>query len=207
VIWLVRFLEAWCDKEQLLERAKSQIGALAKPEYSPKAAYYYAEALAQTGKLDWESEYELTCKTREFLELRDKNLARELSPSDLELFEQVGNFIDKEKYEQAKKLLLQIKQPDGAVYLSLASCYGLSKNFAEAEHYLLMAIEKGGEIEVISWGLLGNLYHTEFKDYLKAEHYYLMAIGKGNKWAMFNLAWLYHTYPTDRYCGDSMNSS
>ncbi|OQW93770.1 MAG: hypothetical protein BWK79_09410 [Beggiatoa sp. IS2] len=217
VIWLVRFLEAWYDKGQLMERAKLHIRAMQNnPEYSPKAAYLYAEAYKETGMLGWELEHELTRETREFLDLRDKSLARELSPADQELFGRAEDLFNKGEYEQAKALLLQIRQPEGKVYFGLGACFQGLKDSAESERYYLMAVEKEyipgifnrfsldknqqresyllmaiDKGNVFATFILASLYKHDLKDYCKAERYYLMSIDKGHSWVICNLAELY----------------
>ena len=47
VLWLTRFLEEWCDKEELAQRAQSHVKALQKNSVYEPCAYYMTEALAQ----------------------------------------------------------------------------------------------------------------------------------------------------------------
>jgi len=220
VIWLVRFLEAWYDQKRLIERAKIHIQALEKSDYSPKAAFYFAEALAQTGKLGWDLENTLKRETRKYLDLCDQSLALELLPADQELFNQAEKLYDAKEYEQARQLFLQIRQPDGKVYFRLGFCHYKLDNISESICCYLTAIEKGyipylfrfqnnsrqaeyyysiavdkGNVEAMF--KLAFLYHHELQDYNEAEHYYLKAIDKGHQQAMFNLALLYENDAKD----------
>lgn len=188
VIWLVRFLESWYNQEELVQRAQKQIRVLKQGDYHPKGAFVFAEALARTGKLDMETEHELKNTTRKYLAETDKNLLAELSPSDKELFEEgMESYWDKE-YENATKLLLQVKNQNEDIYLRLVSSFYELKQYDKAEQYYLKTVEKG---DVGAINALGVLYQNELNKYQKAEQYYLMAVAKEHVGAMFNLGVLY----------------
>jgi len=187
VIWLVRFLESWYDKDELIHRAKRHIDALCKGDYHPKGAYYLTEALAWTGKLDRELEHELICETREFLEEKDVNLVSELSQSDKELLDKYKRCFNEKNYSECLGLLLTIKNRE-SVYNNFGIVYYELKEHREAEEYWLMAVEKG---DADAMRNLGVLYHNEFKDKKKAEEYWLMAVEKGHADAMTYLGILY----------------
>jgi len=189
VIWLVRFLESWYSKEELVQRAKRQIEVLSQGDYYPKAAFIFTEALAGTAKLDMETEHELKSVTRKFLAEKDKSLLAELSPSDKDLYEAGMEYYWNEKYEKAVKLFLQIKNENEEIYFRLAYSFDELKQYEKAEKYYLRAVEKE---HVYAMYNLGNLYHNELKDYQKAEQYYLMAVEKEEVYAMNNLGILYH---------------
>lgn len=106
VLWLVRFLKSWYSKDELVQRAKRQIQALERGSYYPKAAYYYAEALAQTAKLDMDIEHELLSTTRKYLEQKDESLALNLSQSDKDLFQKGEEYYGNAEYENALNLFL-----------------------------------------------------------------------------------------------------
>jgi len=69
-----------------------------------------------------------------------------------------------------------------------ALLYEQQGKLERAEHYYLMAVEKG---DLDAMCNLAILYHQQGKLEL-AEHYYLMAAEKGDAGAMCNLAILYH---------------
>ncbi|MGE0086935.1 MAG: hypothetical protein AB7S75_21230 [Desulfococcaceae bacterium] len=187
VIWLVRFLESWYDKEELIDRAKRHIDALSKGNYNPKGAYYMTEALAWTGKLDMDVEHELKVQTRKFLEGKNESLLADLSPSDKELFNNCLKYYDKKEYHEALNILSKIKYQEG-VYHNYGLIYEALKDTEKAEKYWLMAAEKGYEEAMVN---LGILYTDVFKNYEKAEKYWLMAAEKDYGCAMFNLGQLY----------------
>ena len=51
VLWLVRFLEEWCDEEELLRRANKFLESLKVGNYEQRAAYLVSEALAHTRQI------------------------------------------------------------------------------------------------------------------------------------------------------------
>lgn len=60
VLWLIRFLEQWCDEEQLSKRSDSLMRAFNKGEYNPKGALEYAQkAYQESPHFAWG--YNLAC--------------------------------------------------------------------------------------------------------------------------------------------------
>jgi len=188
VLWLVRFLEAWYDREQLAQRAQRQIEALQTGEYHPKAARYMAEAMAYTGYLDEDTEHELLQSTKAFLREKDESLLAGLPESDKILVEKTLSLIEGQNYRQAIDTLLKIKQTNEGVHIVLGECFKQLKDFSKAEQYYLMAVEKDHASAMNNLAVLYEEYH---QDYAKAKQYYLMAVEKDDTNAMLNLALLY----------------
>ncbi len=69
VKWLVKFLEVWCSREQLTERAGKHIQRLGAQtcRMHEKYAFYFSEALAEAG-LDTDMQHDLIGKTRGYLQ-------------------------------------------------------------------------------------------------------------------------------------------
>nr|MCU0391754.1 NACHT domain-containing protein [Thermoflexibacter sp.] len=184
--WFTRFLETWASPQELRERATKLIDSMEKGTYHAKGAYYFAEAMLQTKVLGFHEEYDLYKSARTFLEKQNPSLVSELS------------LVNKEVYEQAKKCYEETQDLTQALaffeeipereYL-LGRFYDIELDFAKAEQYYLLAIEKG-EYQYAPYNL-AYLYHSEFKDFTKAESYYLLAIEKGDVDAPYNLAFLY----------------
>jgi len=187
VIWLVRFLESWYDKDELIHRAKRHIDALCKGDYHPKGAYYLTEALAWTGKLDMDVEHELIIQTRKFLEGKNESLLADLSSSDKELVEKCHQYGDKGEYDECLDLLLKVKNRE-KIYTLLGIVYFCLKKHEESEKYCLMAVENG---DSYAMALIGCLYEKEFKNTAKAEKYYSMAVKKGDDKVMDMLGEMY----------------
>jgi DNA-binding transcriptional regulator GbsR (MarR family)/GTPase SAR1 family protein len=83
VLWLVHFLESWCSREELTDRAKQHINSLKTGNLSEKFAFYMAEALARTG-INMDVQGEMIITARAYLERKNSTLADELSDSTLE---------------------------------------------------------------------------------------------------------------------------
>jgi len=194
VVWLVRFLQSWYDADSLKQRAQKHIQSIQSGYYYPKAAYYFAEAMAGTGQLDEDTQHELLQETKAFLADKDEELMLALSPSDKELYKQAMSFFDNKNYQQAILLLLKIKQQNEIVCFYLGYSYYEIGNYAKAEQYYLIAVEKDN---IKAANNLALLYQTQKQDYAKAEQYYLMAVAKGHVNAMTNLANLYKTQKQD----------
>jgi len=84
VIWLVRFLEEWCDEAELVARSQQHISMLRAGNYDIKGAYLLSEALAATKSLPADSQDELLKVTRDFLKENNSEYAEYLSKSDLD---------------------------------------------------------------------------------------------------------------------------
>ncbi|MBF0275087.1 MAG: hypothetical protein HQK84_07630 [Nitrospinae bacterium] len=187
VEWLVRFLQSWFSQEELVVRAKKHVKSMEKKSHHPQHAYFMAEALSRAG-LPRKEEHYLKEMTREYLTIHDKNLAKELSPSDKELWEKASKYYFEEDWQASLKILEKISNKDGLFYGAMGELYAELKKRDKAEACLKKAIVKGN-VEAISY--LGWLHHAEYKDFVQAEKYYLMAIEKGNTIAMNNLGVIY----------------
>ena len=186
VLWLVRFMEEWCSREELIDRAKKHIEALSRKEFHVQHAFYMTEALSRTS-LPMKLQDELIEKTKEFLGKKDKRLLKELSKSDLKLLDEAKSYVTNNDFNKCLAKLNQIKDKE-----SISSIYALVyhlglKEYDKAEKYYLKAIEKGNVDALFN---IGNLYSDQ-KEYDKAEKYYLKAIEKGNVDALFNIGNLY----------------
>jgi TPR repeat protein/nucleoside-triphosphatase THEP1 len=186
VLWLVRFMQEWCSREELIDRAKKHIEALSRKEFHAKHAFYMTEALSKTS-LPMKLQDELIEKTKEFLGKKDKRLLKELSKSDLKLLNESENYFNKKEFNKCLAKLNEIKDKESiSFYYALVYHRGL-KEYGKAEEYYLKAIEEGNVDALLN---LGYLY-SEQKEYGKAEKYYLKAIEKGDEYALFNLGNLY----------------
>jgi TPR repeat protein/DNA-binding transcriptional regulator GbsR (MarR family)/nucleoside-triphosphatase THEP1 len=186
VLWLVKFMQEWCSKKELIDRAKRHIQALGREDYYAGHAYIMAEALAKTG-LPADIEHELLAKTREFLSKKDKALMKELSKSDQELYEDAGTYYTSQDIKGCLRTLDKIKNRIAVVLYAYGLAYFKLGNYKEAEKHYLSASEKGYV------GAMNNLatMYAEQKEYSKAEKLYVKAIAKGDTNAMGNLANMY----------------
>jgi TPR repeat protein/DNA-binding transcriptional ArsR family regulator len=188
VQWLVHFLQEWCSREELFDRTRKHIDALKKGKLYPKHALYFSEALAATS-ISEGLQHEVITRAREFLEKTDTTLLKELSKSDLELFEEADKFYKNGEFLKALSKLEDIQNKNGIVFYDIAFLSQTEiKDYQKAEEYYQMAVEKG---HTDAMNNLALLYHSEYKDYQNAEKYYRMAVAKGDTKAMYNLALLY----------------
>ncbi len=88
VIWLVRFLEEWCDETELVVRTERHISQLRAGDYDIRGAYLMSEALASTQSLPTKNQDELLKVTRNFLKENNSEYARYLSEPDLKKLEE-----------------------------------------------------------------------------------------------------------------------
>lgn len=74
VLWLIRFLEQWCDEDQLSKRSDTLMRAFNKGEYNPKGAYYLSTALhfAETHDLNKRHELLWNDEIKQSKELTEK---------------------------------------------------------------------------------------------------------------------------------------
>jgi len=187
VLWLVRFLEEWCDEGDLVARTQKHIHALKNGKYNIKRAYYLSEALASTKSLPAKEQDQLIKATRKFLRDKNSEFAEHLSDSDLELFEKARKFYDKNDYKNALIFLMKMKEKD---FFRIAYCHSELNDIINAEKFYLLAIERDNVNALYN---LGCLYDNNINDFKKAEKFYLKAIKMGNDVeAMNNLAILYY---------------
>jgi TPR repeat protein/DNA-binding transcriptional regulator GbsR (MarR family) len=188
VLWLVRFLENWCNKEELIDRAERHVQALRKGIMYEKHALFMTEALSRTG-LPEDLQYEMIQETRRLLSVKNSDLLEELSKSDKELYNSFAHYYTEKDYSNALKNLLEIRNKTGFVLGMTGFLYELHlKDFQKAEQYYLEAINKDYTGMISN---LASLYEIEFQDMKKAEKYYLLAFKTGNTNAIYRLALLY----------------
>ena len=189
IIWLTRFFEEWCDKDELTKRTKKHINALKSGDYDTSAAFYMTQAFANTKHIDTELQHELLEITREYVAKKGAtDLAEMLQKSDLSLAEEAEALYEtNEDYKNILKRLLEVTE-NNQNNNKIAYCYNKLKDYKKAEKYFLKAIDAGNNNALFNLGLL---YDDKLKDYAKAEKYYLKAIDAGDNEALNNLAILY----------------
>ncbi len=186
VIWLVRFLEEWCDEVEITERAKQHLHSLEKGNYDPQAALHLSEALAFTKHLPQDIQHELLESTRVYLEKHTKDLSEKLSASDLSLHQKATSLLENKEYTDAIIVLQKMRKSD---YLNLAYAYETGLNdYQQAEKYYLKAIKEN--VQDADY-LLASMYHKQANKFRKAEALYKQAIDGGSGKAAFALGTLY----------------
>ncbi|MEM9824529.1 MAG: tetratricopeptide repeat protein, partial [Bacteroidota bacterium] len=219
VQWLMRFLEDWCDTNELIERANKHVKGLQKGNYNQRAAYLFSEAIASTRHLPKEEQHELLQSTRSFLSENNSRYLQQLSRSDIELQQQSRQAFRSGQYQIAINYLLKMRAKD---FFQIGYIYQKRlRDFKLAENYYKKAAGKGHVAAMNNLGILYEyhlqapdqakqmydlasqnnnskatynlalLHKKHYQNYKQAEQYYLLAIQQGAKDAHFNLANLY----------------
>jgi len=213
--WLVRFLEIWCDEQELAGRAERHLGMLQEGKLEPRHALLWSQALAQSLR-DPDLQQRVLDTTRELL----PQVSESLPESDYSLFGKADEAYARGDLKGAFKYIQPLADkgyPDAMFKTALL--YEQQGKLERAEHYYLMASEKGNASAMYNLAILykeqGNLEQAghfylmaaekddanamnnlavlyQGQDNLEqAEHYYLMAVVKDHPTAMFNVACLY----------------
>ena len=190
LIWLTRFFELWCSKDELTERAKVFHKALSQTS-SPRGAMIYASALINSDKLGFKEREELYNKTRLHLEQNGySDLVKELSDLDGDDYLQQGmDLLESGELEEAETYLKKaIKGGNKYAFFALGYLFVKLKRYEEAEANYRLAIEYG---YTEAYNNLGYLLH-ELKRYEEAEANYRLALEHGNTKVYFNLGVLFN---------------
>lgn len=192
VIWLVRFLEEWCDEEELVKRAEQHVKGLEKGQFNQRSAFLLSEALSSTRHLPKETQHELLTSTRDFLNKNGSHYLQKISASDIELQEKSEEALRQKQYTPALNFLLKMKEKN---HFQIAQIYqkGL-KDFQLAKKHYVTAIQKGSAAAMNN---LAILYEYHFKDLKKAKELYQKALDHNNQQASYNLALLYKNSEQD----------
>lgn len=183
--WLVRFLEEWCDKKELIERTNQHINLLENGEYDVNGAYYLTEALASTKSLPPKSQDKLIKVAREFLKGKNSKLADDLSESLIELLEKVEQSFKEKEYKTALRYLKRLERRDSFLE---GLCHYALEQYTEAEECFVQSANEGNPHAMHQ---LGIIYSKELDDASKAEKYLLDSIKGGFDRAYVELVRLY----------------
>jgi len=114
VEWLIRFLESWCTKEEIAERAIKFINRVQKGELSPSNVLYMGEALSFLG-INTQIESKLKEEAKKYLESVSSEFKNELSKTDTEIIEEVSKLLNNYNYSDALKLLRKSKKGNATI--------------------------------------------------------------------------------------------
>jgi hypothetical protein len=191
VKWLVEFLQEWCDKKNLEDRAQKHIKALQKGLIKENQAMYLTKALAACPLLDRELQDKIFKAMRMYISQKESGNVETLQCSDIELKEIAYNLYIQKKEEESFYYIDKIRIKTTDELRALGAFYGFKRHLPiKAEAYYKKA-EEMGDVDAIE--SLGLLYHRELKDKEKAERYYKLAIKKGCTTSIYYLAYLYHS--------------
>jgi TPR repeat protein/DNA-binding transcriptional ArsR family regulator len=186
VEWLVKFLESWCNPDELKNRAERLIASLKTGGTQEYHAYHLSESLCYAG-LDMDTENELKQATRDFLMEQGSSLCNEVSPSNKERFEKARALYESGKFEESLKVLGECRVKDDRILRFKAGIYYHLNQYENAIQSI-SDIQERGKSDLYH---LGWIYCTQ-KKYKAAEKQYRLAIKKGSVEALNNLANLYN---------------
>ena len=189
VLWLVKFLESWCSKDELIQRAKFHIEILKEGNVLERYAFYMTEALSST-EIPRDIQDEMIKTARDYFIQKDSTFINKLSASENELYAEAFIHLINGEYKNALNKFLRIEDKHPVVYLILGNLFESQfKNFEKAEEYYLKAVESN------DWDVIYNLPFlwetTDFSDIKRANKYYRLFIKRGQINAMGRLAFLY----------------
>jgi DNA-binding transcriptional regulator GbsR (MarR family) len=98
--WLVRFLETWCDEQELAERAERHLGALREGKLEARHALLWSQALAESLR-DLDLQQRLLDTTRELL----PQVSESLPESNYSLFAKADDAFERRDLKNAIKYI------------------------------------------------------------------------------------------------------
>ncbi len=194
VLWLIRFLEAWCDEDQLSKRAGSLRKAMLKGTYHPKGAYDFSTALYHAEKHDLDSRYELAKQTQRFMESKDASLHERLNQSDMAIFKKGMDCLKRKDVEGAYQEFLKIKEKEAQDYLVLCALCRHRGEMELYEQYYQKALELKAEHPD---RVIGDVFCDYLEEYETAKEFYSKALYEGDKKAQRRLGRLHDFFLSD----------
>ncbi|NVO08764.1 MAG: SEL1-like repeat protein [Bacteroidales bacterium] len=202
VLWLIKFLTAWCSGKELNDMITKQIECMRSGTYSENAAYYKTLALSDIDGVEEYKKITLISETAKFLKSKNRvdrvnNLEKLIESKGTDsIVNSALELLKISEYEQAESLLLKASsQGDIGSMFNLGLLYEMmNKDYKKAEEYYLKAIEHG---DINSMYNLARLNQEVKKDYENTEKYYLMAAEHGHDFSLNNLALFYYEIKHD----------
>ncbi len=193
VLWLVRFLETWCTKQELQLQAEEQVKALRLGNYSRQAAYLKTMALYHVEGIESWQKLQLLEHAEVYLnDLSEEAHARTIGKAK-------KNELDKWVNEIMEHLKLnrKLEVDEGflnanndsklyIIYSVLSKSYKMGASILLIEELLKVGVQLG---EVVCMEVMGVFYHS--LNPVEAKKYYLMAIERGSEDTIIGLALLY----------------
>ncbi len=152
VIWLVRFLESWCSKEELENRISSHIDFLQTGEYDQEAASLLGEAYLACKSITVDLKKELLNNSLQFL---PKELTQGMNITNSDLFKTAFEYYKNKEYDKAIKYALEIE--GNRAFEFLTENYYRLGDFENALKYADKILETSDEGE--DFGVRGAILH------------------------------------------------
>ena len=188
VIWLVRFLESWCSKEELENRISSYIHLLKEGEYDNEAVALLGEAYLGCKSINVEMKKQLILESKELL---PSNLTKGMSIDDIELLKKAIDLYDEQLYLEAINYALDISKKDNHVNSFITNAYFQMDDDLNALKYSEKVLENGSN-EGSNYSIHGSILYR-LGEYKQAVKYLLDAIDKGADETHLKLGHIYLT--------------
>lgn len=193
VLWLVRFLEEWCSKDELEDKAKNHIECAKKGTLHSKGGVFMAEALSALLK-DSKLQHELLKETKNSLRQNVKDIDKKLSESDLELKDKFLNSSDNKEYEKSLKYLKKVQYKDATVYSLMGYLNFILNNHQLSLENYMEAVNNGCNDSRVSLATIYYDYNFNKKESLKLinEYYKLRAENDDLDFVFISLIYLWN---------------
>ncbi|MGH8551920.1 MAG: hypothetical protein ACRESZ_11100 [Methylococcales bacterium] len=143
-MWLVRFLEMWCDREELAQRARKHIETLQNGEFDKDQALILSQVYARTVD-DLALQSQLLDETIKSL---GRGVAESLPESDYQLFSDAKTAMDNQDFGRVVEYLKPLEKKYQRSRDILAGLSAANEQVREAEIVFLTRIEQE---EPYSW--------------------------------------------------------
>ncbi|MCP4630632.1 MAG: NACHT domain-containing protein [bacterium] len=171
--FLIEFLQSWCDRNELKNRAAKHLTAILSGTINERQALYMTKALARP-PIRRNLQHALLGETKSCLTGKSIEMKDYVSASDFDLSEQAKKAIQSSEIEVAIGNFEKIKKKSINEIVILGSLYAVSgQNLKKAEKYYLMAADKGhaGAMNNLAW-LYFEMKKTKEKALIFAEEAY-----------------------------------
>jgi len=166
VLWLVRFLEEWCSKEELESKVKEHIKCAKEGTLHSKGGVFMAEALSGLIK-DYDLQHELLCETKNALRTKDGDIDKKLSESDVDLTLKFEEAAEEKKFKIALQYLKKIQNKSITMNRIIAILSCVFDEFELALESFKRVIDSNDDLEFTNVYfenlLLKKQYHSAHK--------------------------------------------
>jgi TPR repeat protein len=189
IVWLVRFYDTWCDKNELSERVLHHINNLLGGDYDNIAAIDMVNTFLSCKNVSALDKYRLFQTTKSTL---PKDLISNLKLSQKDWFATIKDLVKKKKYDQAIDALEEMGN-NGIIYYTFS--YWIYFNKGEykkaAENLEWLFNEKR---DVLTAFTLADIFERKLSDVERAIHYYEIALEMGRFEAAFRLGQIHYLF-------------
>jgi tetratricopeptide (TPR) repeat protein len=165
VLWLVRFLESWCTKEELEDRVFSHIHSLQKGEFDHYSLVILGEAYLACKVIGIDIKKELIDQYKMSL---PKDLTKGMTISDSDIFDSAFEKQKQGKFDLALNEILEIKDKS-RLYNFIGYLYYHLKDYENSIKYYDLAAQKG-DLLPIDFAIKGSVLRRLDRNKEAIEH-------------------------------------